>query len=299
MFIFKKNFSWFLKFSVNHKSGLYIRLVYFVISNYIENLNNTNILKKNQFELKFSFFLYGNQLNFFILLIKNLLRVFYKRYRTIIIRQRLSRIIGSFRLNLLKWSHISDFKISSKFNLPLVFGSRSFYTNFKRNDWLYLLRFGVNNENYAFYLDSYFDFLKKVIRFFPRRRLLLLNRVFVARIKVTKNNIFFTFFFINGRTLISSSAGSAGFKGKKKKTPLAAKKTAIIFSKKVKSVLLKLRVKIENSFFIVKLYGKSSSSVFKEALNGLRIEKFPCNLILDTKPISHGGLRRLKKPRRV
>lgn len=136
MFIFKKNFSWFLKFSVNHKSGLYIRLVYFVISNYIENLNNTNILKKNQFELKFSFFLYGNQLNFFILLIKNLLRVFYKRYRTIIIRQRLSRIIGSFRLNLLKWSHISDFKISSKFNLPLVFGSRSFYTNFKRNDWL-------------------------------------------------------------------------------------------------------------------------------------------------------------------
>jgi len=190
-------------------------------------------------------------------------------------------------------------KISSRFVLPMIFGSSALFSQFKRQDWLFLLRFNLYKNTQDFNLSLYFEFLQKSLKFFPKRRLLLLNKVFICRIRSTKNNLFLNFFFINGRSLVSASAGSVGFNGKKKRTPIAAKKTAIFFARKVRSVLSNLNVKIDSSFFIIKLYGKSSSSLFKEALNGLRIEKFPCNLIIDKKTVSHGGTRRLKKPRRV
>lgn len=278
------------------------KLKKFSYNQFLINLLNKNKIKNNNRSL-FTNFIFSNTLfnyfNFIIIIFKNLLRVFYRRYRTVILRKRISKILGTFRLNVLKWSLIEKNNINTRFYLPLIFGSRSLYKQFKRQDWLFLLKFGLEKEQYNFNLDLYFDFLKRVVKFFPKRRLLLLNKVFISRIRTTKNNIFLTFYFVNGRSLVNVSAGSSGFTGKKKRTPLAAKKAAIKFSKKVKFILAKLKVKIDSSFFIIKLYGKSSSSLFKEALSGLKTEKFPCNLIVDSKKVSHGGVRRLKKPRRV
>jgi ribosomal protein S11 len=300
LFKFSYLYILFFKFSKKLKKLNYYKLLsLFLIKNFSIIESNKRFKKGYLSKIAFSHGFLNSYFNYFIIIFKNLIRVFYRRYRTVILRKRLARVLGSFRLQTLQWASIKDTRINSRFYLPLVFGSRASYKQFRRQDWLFLLKFGVEKEQSGFNLELYFDFLKKVIKFFPKRRLLLLNKVFICRIRATKNNLFFTFYFINGKSLVAVSAGSTGFQGKKKRTPLAAKKTAIRFSKKVKSVLSKLKVKIESSFFIIKLYGKSSSSTFKEALNGLRVEKFPCNLIVDNKSISHGGLRRLKKPRRV
>lgn len=291
IFKFSLNYILFFKFFQKSKKFCYNKVFVLLLSkNKIKNKGNL------VFSINFSSL---NYFNFIIIIFKNLLRVFYRRYRTVILRKRLSKVLGNFRLSVLKWSLIQKNNINTRFYLPLIFGSRSLYRQFKRQDWLFLLKFGVEKEQSSFNLDLYFDFLKRVIKFFPKRRLLLLNKVFICRIRATKNNIFLTFYFVNGKSLVAVSAGSTGFKGKKKRTPLAAKKAAIKFSKKVKFILSKLKVKIETSFFIIRLYGKSSSSLFKEALIGLKSEKFPCNLIIDNKKVSHGGTRRLKKPRRV
>lgn len=300
--VFRSSFKYFifLKFSKKLKLFNYFRCLHLLFLPY---LNYSSKYSRYGGLNKFSSVVFGNKYDysffFFIVIIKNLLRVFYRRYRTVILRKRLFKILGFYRFQILKWSFLLDSKVNAKFSLPLIFGSRFLLRQFKRQDWLFLLKFGIDNEKSDFNLKLYYDFLKRVVKFFPKRRLLLQNKVFVCRIRQTKNNFFLTFYFINGRSLVSVSVGSAGFTGKKKRTPLAAKKAAIMFSKKVRFVLSKLKVKVENSFFIIKLYGRASSAMFKEALNGLRIEKFPCNLIIDVKPVSHGGLRRLKKPRRV
>jgi ribosomal protein S11 len=300
--IFKNSYKYiiFLKLSKKLKRFNYFNIFSLLFSCFL----NTET-KTKQIYNKISFIVFGEGANFstvfffFIVVIKNLLRVFYRRYRTVILRKRLFRILGKHRFQILKWSAVIGYKVNAKFSLPLIFGSRTLLRQFKRQEWLFLLKFGVDNEKVDFNLKLYFDFLKKVIKFFPKRRLLLQNKVFICRLRQTRNNFFLTFYFINGRALVSVSVGGAGFSGKKKRTPLAAKKAAIMFSKKVRFVLSKLKVKVEGSFFIIKLYGRASSAMFKEALNGLRIEKFPCNLIIDSKAVSHGGIRRLKKPRRV
>jgi ribosomal protein S11 len=293
VFVLSKNYKIFLKFRKKHiVFSSYYQCFYLFLGEKNLFLSNNNFTFKRNFNYNLSYL-------YFFLVIKNLLRVFFRRYRTVILRKRFFKIVGFYRLYVLRWSNLMNSKISSRFVLPMIFGSSALFSQFKRQDWLFLLRFNLYKNTQDFNLSLYFEFLQKSLKFFPKRRLLLLNKVFICRIRSTKNNLFLNFFFINGRSLVSASAGSVGFNGKKKRTPIAAKKTAIFFARKVRSVLSNLNVKIDSSFFIIKLYGKSSSSLFKEALNGLRIEKFPCNLIIDKKTVSHGGTRRLKKPRRV
>jgi len=293
---FVKCFIIFFKLGSFKKSKLFVKGFLF------KNLKVVYSLSAGSFVLNKNLSSYFNNslvFNFVIIIIKNLVRVFYRRYRTVIRRRRVYRLVGFFRLSLLKYSVLNSTIIDGRFRLPLIFGSRFLYRSFKRDHWLFLLRSGVDKRVFLQNLNLYFDFLKKVVKYFPKRRLLFLNKVFICRLRATRNNFFLTFYFTNGKALVTTSAGLIGFKGKKKKTPLAAKKAAVFFSNKVFFVLNKLNVDIKNSFFIIKITGKSTSSVFKEALIGLRKNKFPCNLLMDTKPISHGNGVRLKKPRRV
>ena len=103
------------------------KLKKFSYNQFLINLLNKNKIKNNNRSL-FTNFIFSNTLfnyfNFIIIIFKNLLRVFYRRYRTVILRKRISKILGTFRLNVLKWSLIEKNNIYTRFYLLLIFGSR-------------------------------------------------------------------------------------------------------------------------------------------------------------------------------
>jgi ribosomal protein S11 len=233
--------------------------------------------------------------------IKNLLKLFKKRRTKAKNRRFSEKCLLGWRLKMHRWLQIKDNSVSSlKFNLPFVKGSMSSVKSFEREDIvLELLHGGLEDLSYNFFYNTFFkyNFQMFCVRFFERRKLFLKGRLFITRIRTTRNNIFLTFSFINGKTLITMSAGRSGFTGKKKRTPLAARKTATRFAKKVTSFLEK-HFRGEALFFI-NLKGPVTSALFKESLLAFKEEQLPCNLIVDRKSVAHSRGLRLKKPRRV
>jgi ribosomal protein S11 len=240
---------------------------------------------------------------FFCLIVKNLIQVFFKRYRIKLYNKVFFKQLGILRFSVLKWCKLNNIIFSSRFNLPLIKGSKKIFKSFNRANFIRRLmhkkvkRFILSNFNNIFKKRTFFFY---AYNFFAKRYSFLKYNFFFTRIRTTRNNIYFTFSKGTGKTLVIMSAGKAGFTGKKKRTPLAAKKTAIRFAKKVNAFLAKIKKRrLDKSVFILKLYGSITTSLFRESLSGFREQRLPCSLIIDSKPVPHNKGIRLKKPRRV
>ena len=119
----------------------------------------------------------------------------------------------------------------------------------------------------------------------PRRALV---RRAIVHILATYNNTLITVTDEHGAALLSSSAGTLGFRGTKKATPFAAARVAETIAEKAK------RIGLEEVIVLVKGVGSGRESAIRTLANrGLSI-----SLIKDVTPIPHNGPRP-KKVRRV
>ncbi len=108
-----------------------------------------------------------------------------------------------------------------------------------------------------------------------------------AYISAGFNNTIITLTDVNGNTLFSGSAGTAGFKGSRKSTPYAATKAAEALAAKAKAAGL------QELAVIVKGPGLGRISAIKALKNvGLNIIA-----ISDVTPLPHNGCRPQKKRR--
>nr|AYC65771.1 ribosomal protein S11 [Udotea sp. TZ0819] len=115
----------------------------------------------------------------------------------------------------------------------------------------------------------------------------------IIYIKTTFNNTILTLTDLKGQVLTWVSAGSCGFKGFRKGTPFAAKKTVEMFLKKSMDYISRCG--------LIKIYVSGIGSGRENALRGLgSIEKSNRNKIVvirETTTISHNGCRPPKKRR--
>ena len=106
-------------------------------------------------------------------------------------------------------------------------------------------------------------------------------------VNATFNNTIVTITNLNGNVLAWSSAGACGFKGARKKTPLAAKQAAESAAQTCVSQGMKeIAVRV-----------KGAGSGREAALRGLRDAGLLITLIRDITPIPHNGCRPPKKRR--
>ena len=119
-------------------------------------------------------------------------------------------------------------------------------------------------------------------------------------ISLSKNNVFFVFFrLMDGQVIYSNSIGMLGYKGKKKKTPLATRATARSFAEAVIRRLKSIKVSIDDLSINLSLFGPVSSLIIKEACKGLYKGGLRFTKIIDKVAVEHSkGITR-KKPRRV
>jgi len=109
----------------------------------------------------------------------------------------------------------------------------------------------------------------------------------VAHIQSTFNNTIVTITNINGNVLAWSSAGACGFKGARKKTPLAAKQAAENAAQTcVTQGMKEIAVRV-----------KGAGTGREAALRGLRDAGLTITIIRDITPIPHNGCRPPKKRR--
>jgi small subunit ribosomal protein S11 len=109
----------------------------------------------------------------------------------------------------------------------------------------------------------------------------------VAHIQSTFNNTIVTITKPNGSVLTWSSGGASGFKGARKKTPLAAKQAAETAAQTCVSQGMKeISVRV-----------KGAGSGREAALRGLRDAGLIITIIRDITPIPHNGCRPPKKRR--
>jgi small subunit ribosomal protein S11 len=109
----------------------------------------------------------------------------------------------------------------------------------------------------------------------------------VAHIQSTFNNTIVTITNVKGNVLAWSSSGACGFKGARKKTPLAAKQAAenaaqTCVSQGMKEVAVRV---------------KGAGAGRESALRGLREAGLTITIIRDITPIPHNGCRPPKKRR--
>lgn len=106
-------------------------------------------------------------------------------------------------------------------------------------------------------------------------------------ITATFNNTILTVTDRDGNTLCWGSAGSAGFKGARKSTPFAATVTAKKVIDKAKTFGIRE----------IEVYIKGPGVGREAVLRSLRESGFKIELIADTTPIPHNGVRPKKKRR--
>ena len=110
----------------------------------------------------------------------------------------------------------------------------------------------------------------------------------VVHVQSTYNNTLITIVDTRGNVVLSSSAGSLGFRGAKKGTPYAATKVAEFLGEKARTIgIEKLCVWI-----------KGVGSGREAALRSFVAQGFEVPLIRDVTPVPHNGPRS-PKPRRV
>ncbi len=107
-------------------------------------------------------------------------------------------------------------------------------------------------------------------------------------IRATYNNTIMTITNEKGDVIVSSSAGSLGFKGPKKATPFAATKVSESLSDYINKMGLKK----------VDVYVKGIGSGRESAIRSLPSQGLSINSIKDLTPVPHNGPRP-PKPRRV
>ena len=109
----------------------------------------------------------------------------------------------------------------------------------------------------------------------------------IAHIHSTFNNTIVTITNVRGNVLAWSSSGASGFKGARKKTPLAAKQAAENAAQTCLSQGMKeISVRV-----------KGVGAGREGALRGLRDAGLMISIIRDVTPISHNGCRPPKKRR--
>jgi small subunit ribosomal protein S11 len=108
-----------------------------------------------------------------------------------------------------------------------------------------------------------------------------------ARINATFNNTHITLTDMQGNTIAWSTAGHQGFKGSRKSTPYAAQVAAEAAAKKA----------MEHGLKNVDAYVKGPGVGRESALRGLASAGLILNLIKDTTPIPHNGVRAPKRRR--
>lgn len=285
-------------------------LIFFFCCNLRINFKKISLFKTSFnfgiYVLKRNFVLVNKNLLFFFIMsfnlsIKNLINILY--VKTFDVSKRFYALYFSWRLIISRYFKVLyGVTLSLKMDLPLIQNSKNIIKNFDREDIVNFVATQDSNED-ELNLDFFYhilgkkDFYYYYLNYFQRRRFFLLQNIFTTKIRTTRNNIFFTFSFFNGKTLVTMSAGRAGFNGKQKRTPLAAKKSALKFTLIVKDLLL--RHNTGDSLFIIKLNGSLTSSLFKESLTIFKDEKLPCHFIVDSNSVPHSKGVRLKKPRRV
>ena len=109
----------------------------------------------------------------------------------------------------------------------------------------------------------------------------------IVHVQVTFNNTIVTFTDVQGNTLISSSAGSAGFKGAKKSTPYAAQMVVEKLSEQAKDLGLKT----------VSIRVKGPGSQRESALRAVFNQNFIVTTIQDVSSVAHNGCRPPKRRR--
>jgi len=109
----------------------------------------------------------------------------------------------------------------------------------------------------------------------------------IVNIKATFNNTLVTIADTNGDTLVTTSAGSSGFKGARKSTPFAAQRAAENAASKARRMGLN---EVE-----VKVNGPGSGR--ESAIRALQAAGLKIISIEDVTPIPHNGCRPPKKRR--
>jgi small subunit ribosomal protein S11 len=117
----------------------------------------------------------------------------------------------------------------------------------------------------------------------------------IVHIKISMTNTIVTITAPNGDTIVQSSSGSAGFKGSKRKTGVAAKMAGIKASQLLssKKLIFGKRNQIKSLVVFVKGIGKGRG----DAIKGLVSEGYKIKRIFDITPIPHNGCRAPKRRR--
>lgn len=124
--------------------------------------------------------------------------------------------------------------------------------------------------------------------------------IFNCCVRLVRNNLYLVFYRVSdGFILYSITTGVEGFKGKKKKTPIAAYQTSFRFAKGVISRLRKMKVSLEGLDATLFLYGALSSVIIKESCKGLYHGGLNFVKIVDSVKVEHSGGLTKKKARRV
>ena len=108
-----------------------------------------------------------------------------------------------------------------------------------------------------------------------------------AHIQSTFNNTLVTLTDMDGNALSWSSAGSNGFRGSRKSTPLAAQSAAEVAAKAA----------MEHGLKTVEVYVKGPGSGREAAIRALQTAGLNVTMIKDITPIPHNGCRPPKKRR--
>ena len=109
----------------------------------------------------------------------------------------------------------------------------------------------------------------------------------VIHIQATYNTTLFTISTIQGKTLFWSSAGACGFQGARKRTPFAAKISAIIVAKKC----------IDQEINEVRVYVLGPGPGREAAVRGIHEIGVRITIIRDITSIPHNGCRPQKRRR--
>ena len=120
-----------------------------------------------------------------------------------------------------------------------------------------------------------------------RKKKVRVNPEGVAYIKATFNNTIITLTDDSGNVLLSSGAGTVGFKGSRKSTSFAAQRTAENLAKKAEEFgLRKINVIV-----------KGPGSGREAAIRALQASGLSVQSIKDVTPIPHNGCRPPKRRR--
>jgi ribosomal protein S11 len=301
-----------------------------VFSFYESNIFFNNKRKKTiNYSISFDFFFAYNVFVIFkyiLLTVKNLIYFFFARYFRDLLEEKFFFKVGKFRNDIARWSLNENEKYSFKFRLPMAIGSRRVFKEISRHFFLKFLlnkrrkilnKFRFYNKLLYFSRDRlFYNLIKK----YSHYRLKLFHKVYKLKIRSVRNNLFFTFIGFQGQVLYTMSCGKAGFKGKKKRTVLAAKEAANKIYKKI-MLILGIDIKVDPEGFIIKqreskkerkkssrlrgylftieIYGFVRNKLFKAVLREMLSYPFPCTLLLDKRPVAHSLGVRKRKPRRV